>query len=146
MYAPHVVTVINATEENDTMQYRATVLHGVMLQAAKRTNADKSGAVDADTVKLFIPFNVRAVSVSGAVKHFASPKVYEAAEDKESLWTLQSAGKSSVSACFFVRGILSSGMSYTEALKSYDDVFRVSAVKTCDYGSSSMQHWEVGGI
>lgn len=146
MYAPHVVTVINATEENNTMQYRATVLHGVMLQAAKRTNVDKSGGVDADTVKLFIPFDVRAVSVSGAAKRFVSPKVYEVAGNKETLWTLQSAGKSSVSACFFVRGALSGGMSYTEALNAYDDVFRVSGVKTCDYGSPSMQHWEVGGI
>lgn len=145
MYAPHTVSLINAVEESGVMQYHLTVLHGVMLQASKRKNVNKSGLSDADAVTLFVPFSVRALSPSGAVKRFASPKAYEAAESKDSLWTLKSGGQTSPVECFFVKGVLTEALSYTEAVKQYDDVFRATSVDVRDFGSGPLQHWQVGG-
>ena len=142
MYTPHVVTIINVTEGADyAMQYNATVLHGVMLQASKRNNVNKSGLIDADAVTLFIPF-----TVDSGDKEFKKPKEYAALADKSEAWTLQSGGESSPADCFFIKGEVVSGMSYADALKMYDDVYRVTSVDIRDFGSVGMQHWQVGGV
>lgn len=141
MYTPHTVTVINCIEGEDyAMQYNATVLHGVMLQASKRTNVNKSGLTDADSVTLFIPFTVDAGG-----KQFKRPKEYDALEDKSRFWTLKPGGESSATECFFVKGE-AAGMSYADALDRYDNVYRVTSVDIRDFGSATMQHWMVGGI
>ncbi len=152
MYTPHVVTIVNAIEGDDyAMQYNTTVLHGVMLQASKRANVNKSGLVDADAVTLFIPFTVDAGG-----KTFYGPKEYEALADKSAAWTLKNGGDSSAADCFFIKGEVVpgtdkdgnplNGPSYSEALDTYDDVYRVTSVDIRDYGSARMQHWQVGGV
>ena len=141
MYTPHTVTIINCIEGPDyAMQYLPTVLHGVMLQASKRTNVNKSGLADADSVTLFIPFTVDAGG-----KQFVRPKEYAALPEKSGYWTLKPGGESSANDCFFVNGEVE-GMSYADALDRYDNVYRVTSVDIRDFGSATMQHWMVGGI
>ena len=141
MYTPHTVTIINCIEGADyVMQYLPTVLHGVMLQASKRTNVNRSGLADADAVTLFIPF-----SVDAGGKTFVKPKEYALLADKSEAWTLKAGGDSSPADCFFIKGE-AEGMSYADALTAYDDVYRVTSVDIRDFGSASMQHWQVGGI
>lgn len=147
MYAPHTVSLINVIEGDDyAMRYNLTVLHGVMLQASKRTNVNKSGLEDADAVDLFIPFSVQATDAAGRAKRFVEPKRYAAMESRDGFWTLKSGGSSSAVECFFVRGELSEPLSYSEALKTCDHVYRVTSVDIRDFGSADMQHWQVGGI
>lgn len=147
MYTPHTVTLINVIEGDDyAMQYNITVLHGVMLQASKRANVNKSGLLDADAVTLYIPFTVNATGPAGGEKRFVGPKAFEALGGSRDIWTLRGGSKSSAVGCFFIKGEISDGLSYAEALKTYDDVYRVTTVDTMDYGSASMHHWEVGGI
>ena len=142
MYTPHIITLVNCIEGADyAMQYNTTVLRGVMLQASKRANVNKSGLVDADAVTLFIPFSVDAEG-----KAFVKPKEYDAQEDKSNYWTLKKGDDSSAVACYFVKGVIPQGMSYADALETYDDVYRVTSVDVRDFGSASMQHWQVGGI
>lgn len=146
MYTPHTVTLVNVIEgNNSTMQYYLTVLHGVMLQASKHTNVHKSGLQDADAVTLFVPFSVRAQGADGNAKTYASPKVFEAMADHTGAWTLQAGGKSGGADCFFIRGEILEAVSYAQALKLYDDVFRVTSVDIRDFGSEAMRHWQVGG-
>ncbi len=146
MYTPHTITLILAEEGNDyAMQYHLTVLHGVMLQAGKQTNVLASGLADADAVTLFIPFCVAATDAAGNPKTYVSPKAFENAEDKSGIWTVTSRGESSGADCYFIKGEVLEGISYSDAMKTYDDVYRVSSVDTFDYGSEKMQHWEVGG-
>lgn len=141
MYTPHTVTIINCIEGEDyAMQYHATVLRGVMLQASKRTNVNRSGLTDADAVTLFIPF-----SVDSDGKTFMRPKEFAAATEKCRAWTLKAGGNSSSADCFFIKGE-AEGMSYADALNRYDDVYRVTSVDIRDFGSANMQHWQVGGI
>ena len=143
MYTPHIITLVNCIEGDDyAMQYLPTVLRGVMLQASKKTNVSKSGLVDADSVTLFIPF-----SVDAGGKTFLKPKEYAATEDKSGVWTLKAGGESSAAECYFIKGeVNANGMSYAQALVAFDDVYRVTSVDIRDFGSASMQHWQVGGI
>lgn len=143
MYTPHTVTLVNSIEgENYAMQYNATVLHGVMLQASKRTNVNKSGLSDADSVTLFIPF-----TVDSGGKEFKKPKEYANLPDKTNAWTLKPGGDSSAVECFFIKGdVMADGVSYAQALDLFDDVYRVTSVDIRDFGSATMQHWQVGGI
>ena len=143
MYTPHVITLVNCIEGEDyAMQYLPTVLHGVMLQASKRSNVNKSGLIDADSVTLFIPF-----SVDSGGKTFYKPKEYAALDDKSEAWTLKSGGDSSAVECYFIKGdVLAAGVSYAQALEMFDDVYRVTSVDVRDFGSATMQHWQVGGI
>ena len=148
MYTPHTVTIINATEGEDyEMQYNLTVLHGVMLQASKRNNVNKSGLTDADAVTLFIPFSVQATDATGSLlKVFRSPKAYAALVTKDLAWTLQGGDDSAAASCFFIKGEVTEALSYADALNTYDEVYRVTSVDIRDFGSASMQHWQVGGV
>ena len=65
---PHVVTLYNTKSielpENKfepTLVNHITVLRGVLLDASKGVNVNKSGLEGADAVTLYIPVNVDAV-------------------------------------------------------------------------------------
>lgn len=138
MYAPHTVTLINAYDNGGAMVYQATVLPGVFLDVRHSSLAESLGAQNADSVELFIPFDVQAE------RQYISPKAFRAAADKSGYWTLESSDGNSASPCYFVRGEVD-GLSYKEARKTYDDVFTVTSVLTRDFGDEAMHHWQVGG-
>lgn len=148
MYAPHTVTVYNASENMDTLknEYNITVLRGVFLDISKAANILRSGLESADGATLFIPFSVNAVNgVTGAEQKYLPPKEYERAESKGEFWTVRPGGSSSGKDCFFTKGEVVTDMDFQDLNAYFDDVYRVSAVDTKDFGSPEMQHWEVSG-
>ena len=149
MYAPHTVTVYNASHEDlDTFKsvYIPTILRGVFLDISKGANVMKSGLENADSATLFVPFSVRAVNgVTGEEQTYLEPREYERQADKSNFWTLRAGGSGSSKDCFFVKGEVVSGDDYQDINATYDYVFRVSSVDPRDFGSESMRHWEVSG-
>lgn len=146
MYTPHVITLVNATENaNEQMEYNITVLDGVFLDLSKRKNVDKSGLSDADAATLFIPFSTVGKDTQGTTKQYISPKAYDALANKSGYWTLKEGGKSSAVECFFIKGTVSEVSSYAEAKNAYDYVYAVTSVDLRDFGSDDMQHFQVGG-
>lgn len=134
MYAPHTVTVYSPVEDPVTFEVtnHITVLRGVFMDAAKAANVRTSGLEGADSVNLFIPFGV------DAEKTYVDPKEFEKAADKSNLWTLRVGD-------FFVKGEVVEDKDFQYINANYDDVYRITKVDKKDFGSKSMQHWEVGG-
>lgn len=148
MYAPHTVTIYNIVRETDLSTLKEvehvyiTILHGVMLQASKGANVRESGLEGADAANLYIPFAVEAVDgKTGATKTYAKPQEFVKATDRSGLWTLSYNGNGGETV--FVKGeFVSDNM---DIVQHQDDCYNVTKVDAMDYGSTSMQHWEVGG-
>lgn len=151
MYAPHTVTIYNVTQDQDpetfkdTQKIHITVIRGVMLQASKAANVRASGLEGADAVNLYIPFSAVAVDgVTGAEKRYVGPQEFWRADDKSGLWTLSTDGNGGTT--FFVKGEVVEPDKTEERIEMlYDDVYKVTKVDMKDFGSPSMQHWQVGG-
>ena len=99
MYAPHIVTIYNVTQEtdqetfHDTQKSYITVIRGVMLQASKAVNVRESGLEGADAVNLYVPFASLAVDgVTGQEKRYVGPQEFWRAADKSGIWTLSTDG------------------------------------------------------
>ena len=145
---PHVVTLYNTKSielpENKfepTLVNHITVLRGVLLDASKGVNVNKSGLEGADAVTLYIPVNVDAVDgLTGRKKRYVGPREFWNADDKTGLWTL------SVSRdCFFVKGEATHPDWTVKTIKAaYDNVYDVSKVDFKDFGGD-MSHFQVGG-
>lgn len=148
MYAPHTVTLYNTYVEIDKNNFQETAVHyitileGVLVQESKGANVRASGLAGADAVKLYIPFSVKAYDgITGKEKTFVGPTDFIKAENKSELWTL-GLGPSN----FFVKGILIEPDKPSSVIENTNDnVFNITKVDRKDYGSKSMQHWEVGG-
>lgn len=149
MYAPHTVTVYNLSTETDKTTFEeitvlhATVLKGVLLQACKAVNVNKSGLVGADAVTLYVPFSVSATDgETGHVKEYTAPQHYWSAEDRTGLWTLSVDGNGGTT--YFVKGEYL--IDNPDILLAQDDCYKVTKVDMLDYGSEDMRHWQVGGV
>ena len=148
MYAPHTVTIYNIVRETDLSTLKEvehvyiTILRGVMLQASKGANVRESGLEGADAANLYIPFAVEAVDgKTGATKTYAKPQEFVKATDRRGLWTLSYNGNGGETV--FVKGeFFSDNM---DIVQHQDDCYNVTKVDAMEYGSTSMQHWEVGG-
>lgn len=141
MYAPHTITVYSPVEDPVTFEVKnhITVLRGVFMDAAKASNVRSSGLEGADSVNLFIPFDVDATDgVSLLEKKYVDPKEFERTENKSGLWTLRIGD-------FFVKGEVVEDKDFQYINLNYDDVYRITKVDKKDFGSASMQHFEVGG-
>lgn len=148
MYTPHTVTIYNTSTEMDKETFtdstysNITILHGVFLDAVKAANVNQSGLAGADAVDLFIPFSVDAVdAITGEKKKYAGRMEYWASSDKSGMWTLTDGGDT-----FFVKGVaVEPGKDFSFVSMKYDDVYVVTKIDEKDFGSSDMQHWQVGG-
>lgn len=144
---PHTVTIYNVSSEfdkesfEDKMVNHVTILRGVLLDASKAVNVRTSGLEGADSVNLYIPFNVKAVDgVTGAEKRYVGPLEFWSAEDKTGLWTLSTGGNS-----FFVKGEAVEPEASVELIEmKYDGVYDITKVDEKDFGQ--LKHWEVGGV
>ena len=144
---PHTVTLYNvATEEDpatfeETRVNHITILEGVLLDAVKAQNVNRSGLESADSVTLYIPVWVSAKDgVTGVEKRYVGPVEYWNADDKSGLWSL-STGQDT----FFVKGkAVHPDWSTQKIDAAYDDVYNVTKVDFKDFGGD-MSHWEVGG-
>jgi hypothetical protein len=151
MYAPHIVTIYNVTQEtdqetfHDTQKSYITVIRGVMLQASKAVNVRESGLEGADAVNLYIPFASLAVDgVTGQEKRYVGPQEFWRAADKSGIWTLSTDGNGGTT--FFVKGEVVEPDKTEQMIEMlYDDVYKVTKVDMKDFGSAAMQHFEVGG-
>ena len=151
MYAPHTVTIYNVTQENDPTTFKdtqksyITVIRGVFLEASKAANVRESGLEGADAVNLYIPFSSPAVDgVTGQKKQYVGPQEFWRASDKSGLWTLSTDGNGGTT--FFIKGEVVEPDKTEQMLEMlYDDVYKVTKVDMKDFGSSTMQHFEVGG-
>lgn len=148
MYTPHTVTLYNvfhtvdeSTFEETTETY-ITILEGVFLDQSKGVNVRESGLEGADAATLYVPFSVRATDgMTGDAKRFVEPVEFVNAVDKSGLWTLDT-GRNT----YFIKGIVvAPKQSELLTQLSHDGVYNVTKVDAKDYGSPSMQHWEVGG-
>lgn len=145
---PHTVTVYNVADEEDpennfetvTVNH-ITILRGVLLEASKGKNVNKSGLVGADAVTLYIPFSVEAVDgVTGEAKQYTGPVEFWRAGDKSGIWTLSPGDN-----CFFVKGEAVKPEWNVQTIEAaFDDVYNVTKVDRKDFGGD-MAHWEVGG-
>lgn len=147
---PHTVTIYNVTQEsdenfNDTQKSYITVIRGVFLEASKAANVRESGLEGADAVNLYIPFSSPAVDgVTGQKKQYVGPQEFWRAADKSGLWTLSTDGNGGTT--FFVKGEVVEPEKAEQMIEMlYDDVYKVTKVDMKDFGSSAMQHFQVGG-
>ena len=134
---PHTVTVYNTGEEDPTTLEKIThitVLRGVFFDARKAANIRESGLSNADAVNLIIPFDVEAVNgETGEAQIYLPPLKYEASEEKDRHWTIQTGDS-----CFFVKGEVVERLLY-----ELDGVHKVTSVDEKDFGA--LKHWEAGG-
>lgn len=121
--------------------YNAVVLRGVFLDLSKRSNINRSGLADADAATLFIPFYVDAEG-----KTYLPPKEYAQEQEKGGFWTIFDDGDYSGAECYFIKGEHAIDIyPFSKAREKHDYCYHVSSVDLRDFGSKSMQHWQVGG-
>ena len=139
MVTPHVVSIINIHHDTPHL----TILRGVMLQALNGQSVQRKGDTEETKATLYVPFSVNAVNAGGHRVSFLPPREYASCLDPENHWTLQTEGESAGRSSFFVKGELSAPCTLAEAREQYDFVFVVAGFQIHDYGSRSMQHYEV---
>lgn len=144
---PHIVTLYNVVREEDPSTFHEvavnhiTILEGVLLDAVKTVNVNRSGIEGADSVMLYVPQSVTATDgVTGKPKANVGPIEFWRSNDKSSLWTLKPGQD-----CFFIKGrAVHPDWSAQKLEAAYDGVYDVTKVDFKDYGGD-MSHWEVGG-
>ena len=114
-----------------------------MLQALNGRIVQRRGNVDEANATLYVPLSVHAVNENGERAAFLSPCEYARCADPEKHWTLQTEGESAGRCSFFVKGEIPAACSLAEARELYDYVYVVAGWELHDYGSRSMQHYEV---
>ncbi len=149
---PHTVTIYNAqTEESPETGFKPvlrnyiTVLRGVLLDGTKAVNVRQSGLVGADSVTLYIPFDVKAIDgITGAQKKYVGPmEFWRDKQDRDGIWTLSVDGNGGHT--FFVQGEAVEPSKTFEAISLlYDGVYNVTKIDAKDFGT--LKHWEVGGV
>lgn len=142
MYTPHVVTIFNAYQDDLMRTHNnLTVLDGVFYDASKAANVRMSGLENADSVRLFIPFSVKAYDpVTNEAKTYIEPKAYENLSDKRGYFTLDTD-----ESCFFAKGLVVEESATFKYINANYEAHRITKVDTKDFGSPSLRHWEVGG-
>ena len=158
---PHTVTLYNVSTETNPATYKdetavyITVLKGVLLDASKAVNVNKSGLVGADAVNLYIPFDVEATDgITGKPKQYMGPLEFWRAEDRSGAWSLYLEGEGDKNSktheyTFFVKGVAlppvemagSAAVDYVQMM--YDGIYNVKTIDIKDFGS--LQHFQVGG-
>lgn len=174
MYTPHVITLINVSQNQDeSLFYNATILDNVFLDPGKSTSSERNGMSDRDSATLFIPFSTVGRDGTGAAKEYIPPKAYDKLSDKRGYWTLKDGGDSSAVECYFIKGEVNNEVfngtladvavadlcvvddtetphdvfeyeSYEDMVREYDYVYAVTTVLLRDFGRKSMQHFQVG--
>ena len=153
---PHVVTLYNVALETDKITLgdrlinHITILQGVLLEASKAVNVQKSGLEGADAVQLYIPFSVSAIDgVTGRKKLHVSPLEFWKSEDKSEIWTLAISSKvpGVDGNTLFIKGeAVHPDLSIETIELMYDHVYDITKVDEFDFGPPDMVYWQVGGV
>ena len=139
MYTPHTVSLIIYHGDSPFLVY----LRGVMLQALNGRSVQRRGGMEENEATLFVPLSARAENAAGEPLIFLPPLEYARCTDPEKYWTLQPEGESAGRSSFFVKGEIAEACSLAEAREKYDYVYIVAGWQLHDYGSRTLQHWEV---
>lgn len=139
MYTPHTVSLIIYHGDSPFLVY----LRGVMLQALNGRSVQRRGGMEENEATLYVPLSARAENAAGEPLIFLPPLEYARCTDPEKYWTLQPEGESAGRSSFFVKGEIAEACSLAEAREKYDYVYIVAGWQLHDYGSRTLQHWEV---
>lgn len=124
--------------ETRSEAYQRTALSAVQWENSKAANVRATGGtMAANQATIFIPKALGA--------NYLLPKAWALAivdeEYEDDKWTLQPGD-------FVVKGTvaeeITSEFSISALQAKYDNVLAITSVDTMDYGSLSLQHWEVG--
>lgn len=139
MYTPHTVSLIIYHGDSPFLVY----LRGVMLQALNGRSVQRRGGMEENEATLYVPLSAWAENAAGEPLIFLPPLEYARCTDPEKYWTLQPEGESAGRSSFFVKGEIAEACSLAEAREKYDYVYIVAGWQLHDYGSRTLQHWEV---
>ena len=125
-------TVINRVYNPDRRmdEWVTTHLFGVFWENTKGMSVVKSGAKEADGVRVFIPFGIKSDKV------YKAPKAFEKAPN--GFFTLRPED-------ILIYGVVSDITNIAKLQNEYDDVMTITEVNRMNFGSPRMQHWEVSG-
>lgn len=148
---PHTVTVYNVTMEQgpyltEIPVNHITVLRGVFLEETKGYNVLKSGLENADSGRLYIPFDAEAADgITGTPVQYLPPVEYWRLENKTGYWTLSiTNSKAKYGYCFLVKGEAVEPDADVQIIEGkYDGVYDITKIDRMDYGGN-MAHFEVG--
>lgn len=142
---PHTVTLYNTEKSRDSREpgtdriiNHITVLQGVLLEEGRSVRAGGTGTARTDRARLFVPFSVKARDgETGQEKQYAAPEVFRAMADKAGYWTLEPGDN-----CFLVKGEV---IEPEGSLEKLSGAFKAASVKTRNFGSARLWHFEVQG-
>lgn len=118
------------TDSEKNVIFKKHLIDNVFWDDSKGVNLNK-GYENADDVNVFIP------KIQNDMSGYLEPKKYKGLSNT---WTLENGD-------FIVKGNTSESevLSIKELVKKYDNVFKISLVDDKDFGSESMQHFEIRG-
>lgn len=128
------LTLYNQIPGPDGPTWQRTQIQGVFWEDGKKVNVGESGLVSADLTVIFVPFE----NTAGYMK----PAEFQRAEDRAGHFTFNNGD-------LVVRGLVDfeltgeKGADEKTLRHRHDDVMTIISVETNDFGSTSMQHWEV---
>ena len=106
-------------------KYKRTVLRGVFWDETRAANVVTGGLNNADAATVLIPFR----------DGYCPPVDWE--KNAPEGFTLRPGDR-------IVKGEIVFSGTMAELSKQFDSALTITGVDVCDYGSSDMQHWEVG--
>lgn len=131
-------TLYNAYEKDGRTFYERTVLQDVFWDGAFSGGGTGKRVKNEQTGRIFVPF-----SVFSQGKGFLLPKEWAATEGKTTAFTLKPGD-------YLVKGICEIEFGPDHPIRhmaqEQDEVVCISSVQTRDFGSSSLCHWEIGGV
>lgn len=98
--------------------YRRIPVFGVHWENTKGANLNKTGSTAVDAIAVYIPFSFLPEE---ALSERVSGRDY------------------------ILRGIIPDDGSDIRSTVAEHEAYTITSIKRCDFGSSAMQHWEIGG-
>lgn len=138
MLSNNDITLYNSYYDKvtDTTKYKRTYLYGVDWQGKQSVTVSEKGLLSADSIQIFIPYDVNYS------KQYIGPKAFErlSEHEKDNYFTFKSGDKIVKGIIDFeLTGIKPNNADYLE--KNYDDVINIISVVDCEL----TRHWEIGG-
>ncbi len=120
-------------QESRKYTYKRTYLKNVSWQAGHKIKVNKGQIVaDSETVSVYVPFT--------QIEMYCSPKKFAKLTDKTGFFTFNAGDR-------IIKGLTAFELTEqnTKELAQFDDVLTISTIKVRDFGSSRLQHIELGG-
>lgn len=132
------ITLYNAYYDKvtDITKYKRTYLYGVDWQGKQAVTVSEKGLLSADSIQIFITYNVECG------KQYIGPKAFErlTENEKDNYFTFKSGDKIVKGIIDFeLTGIKPNNTAYLE--NYYDDVINIISVVDCEL----TRNWEIGG-